>query len=251
MNTNRNVVRGFASAVAAVAALLAVPHVARASCSPYGLIGSDWTSLGGASGPLGNCIDNEGTNGYGSGEIEQFEGGWINWTGYDAPYDSVAYAVWGAIATAWYDDYSFLSIGQPINNESYVPSYYGNFDVGYAAYNTFDYVSSGALEYLVWNADPNHPCVESNAVCSIYGSIGVAWYAHVSAYEQTPVLPINNASPVTGGGQQEFLWNLDAGNPGGVGYITWNSSNNVSCAWYDDTVYWQENDGPCLPVGGS
>jgi hypothetical protein len=70
---------------------VAGPTVACA-CTPYGLIGAKWTALGGASGPEGPCVNDEGDDGAG-GRIQAFKFGWIDWDGHS----SEAFAVFGLI----------------------------------------------------------------------------------------------------------------------------------------------------------
>jgi hypothetical protein len=216
------------AATAVGVGFFAFPSSASA-CTPYGLIGADWTALGGNSSPPGPCVDNETANGYG-GQYEEFDDGWINWTGSGAQYSSAAYAVWGLIWEAWRGRYGGFSMGQPITNQSGLPLSFS------ASYNEFWNSSINALNFLVFSPSTNGndglPCENSDRVCNVYGAIGTAWWAELiaasEAYQANGVLdtPVSEEINVSGGAEQYF--NTTGENEG---LITWNASNGVCCGF--------------------
>ena len=113
-----------AKAVMTLAALVAVAGGARVAhaCSPYGLIGAKWNQLGGASSPLGRCVDDEHDDGRG-GRIETFQSGWIDWDGHS----SAAYAVYGLIGAKW-NQLGAAAFGHPTDDETGAPDGYGRYN---------------------------------------------------------------------------------------------------------------------------
>jgi hypothetical protein len=254
MTQLRNAVRGMvAMAVGAVAALALPRNAGAQSCSPYGLIGADWTPL---AGDLGPCTANEVDNGLG-GRIENFEYGWINWTGNNMPFSNAAYGVWGLIGVEWVSRYGGFDYGQPITNQLPLPDY-NYFGSGTFQYNEFETYSAPNTYYswLVWNPPGSGlPCGNPGNVCGVWGTIGEAWWAHVNQSLNTLAAPTDDAYSVPGGAQQDFVTS-----GGQNGFITWNDTNNVACAFgYVDggsslTELWEYNStvvGNCLSPQGN
>jgi LGFP repeat len=214
---------------------------ASAACKPYGLIGDKWEALGGGSSALGNCTANETDNGAG-GRIERFQHGWINWTGYSSPYNDVAYASWGPVASAWMSRYGGPIASQPIADTAPFPYANSTSEESQFFDNTFD-----AYSYIIYNpggydfeGGALQACRNADNVCNIEGPIGQAWSkeSHLAA----GILPVsdsfmryNDGGTVTGA-EQVF----DFGN------ITWNASNDVACAYRAGSPYWQVGLGACL-----
>jgi hypothetical protein len=193
------------------------------SCSPYGLIGQKWDALGGASGALGYCEDNEQPDGAG-GRIERFEWGAIDWVGPEPQ----ANACWGNIGEAWLSRYGGpVATGQPFEDEN---TNVGFVPAGSGAICPF-VVNSGVYwgdtTFLVWNPGTHGPACYTNAdnVCSIYGSIGNAWWKWVNNWKEYDDfvigLPVDEAYWI-GTHQRQDFWE---------GYITYNAATGGTCVY--------------------
>jgi hypothetical protein len=181
------------------------------ACAPVGDILKGWDNLGGASGPLGSCVNNEGNDGAG-GKIEQFQFGWMDWiTG-----EPVGFGVHGLIGTAWMSRYGGpAGTSQPSTNEEAVCDEWGhcgrmNVFAGHQGYKSF----------LVWNppSDGAQPCSNSDNVCIVFGAIGRMW-----AEGGTTVLALPSGEEFDAGDGHIWQWF------GSNSYIKWNKSSGVTC----------------------
>jgi len=165
------------SCLAAAGALL-VSQTAHAACTPgnpYGLIASEWESLGGATGIMGACENNVISDGAG-GQVQQFANGYIEWT----PGESQAFACSGANGEAWISEYGGAAASGPLLQSQY--PYPNNPAMGdICAFQIRSGEYAGAYTFIAGGG------------YAVYGSIGLAWSGSLNQAE-TPGVPLDNAT---------------------------------------------------------
>jgi uncharacterized protein with LGFP repeats len=165
--------------------------------TPYGAIGAEWTALGGASGFLGNPLNNEyNVAGVTGARMEDFAGGSICWSA-----GTGAHEVHGGILAKYRAAGNAVSYGLPITDESKTPD-------GIGRYNHF---TGGRSIY--W--------APSTGAHLIYGTIRAKW-ASLGWERGRLGYPTTDEYSVTGGRRNDFQH----------GSITWTSPSGVITVAY-------------------